>query len=77
MKRVYAVEIEFPEGVTAEDWKVHNLIATQIEKATIRVQRTGEIHKFKVSGVETIEVVEEKDPVTSAIDDFIGVLLSR
>jgi hypothetical protein len=78
MKRTYQVEIEIPDRFAqAEDWKVQNLIATMIEKATVYPQ--GEPHDrchLKVTAIEKI-AEEHTDPVTTFTNLLTDIFLNK
>lgn len=70
MKRTYTVEIEFPGNISVEDWKVQNMVASQIENAKIRMVATGEVVNLKVKQIELVEETKE-DPIAAFTDELV------
>lgn len=72
MERTYTVKIKFPENLEVDDWKVQNLIASQIESASVRNKETQERIKLRVKDIDLVEEVRPKEPKP---EDFFNELL--
>lgn len=75
MKRTYQLTIEMPDSFDdVPDWKVEQLIAGQIEEATIT--RKGDPTRskpLKVTKVDHIATEKAPDPIED-LSSFIGIL---
>jgi hypothetical protein len=79
MKRTYQIEIEIPDRFGhVDDWKVENLIATQIERAVIRPAKGDHFDREHLRVIAVDKIAEElTDPVTNMINAFLGVFSEK